>query len=118
MVSLSVQFIEGDYSMKNFKLIAAAALVATTAACVNTSSDYPQPYYGSATSYPSGYAAGYPSGYAAAYPSNYYARQTPYATTQSSRQYQDRNRDGVADWQQVDRNRDGIPDARQQRSWP
>ena len=95
--------------MKHLKLIAAAALVATTVACVNTSSDYQQPYYSGTTSYPSGYAP--------AYQTNYYTPQTPYGTTQSNRQYQDRNRDGVPDWQQVDRNRDGIPDSRQQR-WP
>jgi len=82
--------------MKHFKLIAAAALTAATAACVNTSSDYSQPYYGSTTSYPSGYAPNYPT--------NYYGQQTPYVTTQSNRRYRDRNHDG-------------IPDARQQR-WP
>lgn len=93
--------------MAYIKLYVAAALVATTAACVNTGSDYSQPYYGGMTPYPSGYAP--------TYSTRYNAPQTPYVPDQSGRQYQDRNRDGVPDWQQVDRNRDGIPDARQQR---
>lgn len=110
--------------MKTFMAVAAAALAATTAGCVNTSSEYPQPYYGNSQPYYGnsqpyyGSATAYPSGYVAASQPNYYGQQTPYATTQANQQYRDRNRDGIPDSQQVDRNRDGIPDARQQRLWP
>lgn len=114
-----------------FKWIAAVTLIGSATACVESAPyggssgyglntvGYQQPAY---YNQQSTYYNQQPTYYARPPVNNYYATPQPQVVTQTRYvpvpvagppRVQDRNNDGVPDWQQRDRNRNGVPDVRE-----
>jgi hypothetical protein len=106
--------------MQYFRWIAAAALLGSTAACVDNGPYGGGSGYGYAPSVAYGQPA-YSTYYQRPPANNYYAAPQPQVVTQTryvpvpaaAPRGRDRDRDGVPDWAERDRNRNGVPDHRE-----